>query len=391
MEAKNKEIINFNQNTKKIAEETQKISTENQKIIVENQNLLLEISQVNQENENLKKKIVDLSNNLKIFQEKSKNHENLISKMKNELNLNLDIKKENEIINKKNDEINKSLQSFQEIISKLLQKDKENEIKMANYIEMNRTLTNKNLMNETEIYNLQKKNQEEIAKLWKGKELIIENLKTENQNHLNERKEKEKEINILNNQNSLISQKIIKIEQEKIREINLLKTNSLEKEEEIKILTNLFKEKTTEIEILTAKISQKSDEKFAEETRREHEKFQNLNTNSNVFSNESLFELMERNLVNFWKFIEIMQEFFLAFKVLIMENDKESKFIGEIKKIYEGFFGILQSKNEEFKEKVKICKEMMSFRTEKQNLKEEFLKNFHYGDDLVEKIHGKKG
>ena len=292
------------------------------------------------------------------------------------MNLNLDLKKENEILNKKNDEINKSLQNSQEKISKLLQKDKENEIKLTNYIEMNKTLINKNLMNEAEIDNLQKKNQ-----------LIIENLKKETQNHLNERKEKETEMNILKNQNSLISQKIIKIEQEKIKEINLLKTNFLEKDQEIRILKNLLKEKTTDIDILTAKISQKTDEKFAEE----HEKIQNLNKNSSVFSNESLFGLMERNLVNLLKFIEIMQEFFLAFKVLIMENNNESKFIGEIKQIYEGFFGILQSKNEEFKEKIKICKEMMSFQNEKQNLKEEFLKNFHYGVDLVEKIHGKKG
>ena len=47
----------------------------------------------------------------------------------NVTNLNLDLKRVTEILNKKNDEINKSLQSSQEIISKLLQKDKENEIK----------------------------------------------------------------------------------------------------------------------------------------------------------------------------------------------------------------------------------------------------------------------
>ena len=75
------------------------------------------------------------------------------------------------------------------------------------------------------------------------------------------------------------------------------------------------------------------------------------------FSDESLVELMERNLSSSWKLIEILKEFSVLFKELIMESEKESNFLIEIKRLFDSIFTVLQ-KNEEL-EKLKVDKEIL--------------------------------
>ena len=105
------------------------------------------------------------------------------------------------------------------------------------------------------------------------------------------------------------------------------------------------------------------------------------------FSDESLVELMERNLSSSWKLIEILKEFSVLFKELIMESEKESNFLIEIKRLFDSIFTVLQ-KNEEL-EKLKVDKEILI--NHQREVKEEFMKNFLFGNYLVETIYMKKG
>jgi len=106
------------------------------------------------------------------------------------------------------------------------------------------------------------------------------------------------------------------------------------------------------------------------------------------FTNKGLFDIMEKNLVNSWKFFDIMQEILLSFKGLILENRQGSKFLIEIKRIFDGLLMALQRKNDEFQQKVKNCKDLMK---NNKDLKVEFMKNMEFGGDLIETIYGKKG
>lgn len=147
-------------------------------------------------------------------------------------------------------------------------------------------------------------------------------------------------------------------------------------------LAFLLFEKTAEIENLKNKMNQIKNQKFAEETRREP---------TISFTNESFFELMEKKIGNLRKIIEIIRELIGGFKGLVMESERESKFIGDINSVYEGFMEILQGKNEEFQQKNKALKERKNLQSKTVNSEVEFIKIFHFGDDLIEKICEKKG
>lgn len=117
-----------------------------------------------------------------------------------------------------------------------------------------------------------------------------------------------------------------------------------------------------------------------------------LERNVCFFSNKRVFDMMERNLVNSWRFFEILQEVLVGFKGLIIENvSQESKHLGDFRRIYEGLIGVLQRKKEEFQEKVKNCKELTKKNQGRDEITNEFIKNFEFGDNLVGTIHARKG
>ena len=109
-------------------------------------------------------------------------------------------------------------------------------------------------------------------------------------------------------------------------------------------------------------------------------------------SNKKVFDIMERNLVNSWRFFEILQEVLVGFKGLIIENvNHDSKNLGDFRRIYEGLIEVLQRKNEEFQVKVKNCKELTKKNQGRSEITNEFIKNFEFWDNLVGTIHARKG
>lgn len=323
------------------------------------------------ENKNQSSQITD---ELPIITNENKNHL---------MDENIRLKKENEDLNKQNVEFTIKLKDCNEIngnLEKTINKlKKESEI-LKKKIEEIWRIEQKNQENEMTIINLMLKNEKNEAEIKDFRKINQDIIKNQSQ-----------VSNIIKEKETIIKQ----YEEDKEKEINQLKENlAKENEKEIMHLTSLLIAKTEEIENLENKMKLINNEKFAEETRREPSTLKNkeiFQNNSIDFTNEGLFELMEKKIENLWRIIEIIQEFLMGFKGLMIENEKQSKFIGEIKNIYEGFIAILQSKNEEFQQINKICKERKNFQSEKLNLKEEFIKIFHFGDDLVEKIYEKKG
>ena len=60
-----------------------------------------------------------------------------------------------------------------------------------------------------------------------------------------------------------------------------------------------------------------------------------LEGNVCFISNKKVFDIMEKNLVNSWRFFEILQDVLVGFKGLIIESSQESKNLGEIRRVYE--------------------------------------------------------
>lgn len=116
-----------------------------------------------------------------------------------------------------------------------------------------------------------------------------------------------------------------------------------------------------------------------------------LEGNVCFLSNKRVFDMMEKNLVNSWRFFEILQDVLVGFKGLIIESEQESKNLGEIRRVYEGLVGVIKGKNEEFQKKVKNCKEIMKKNQGGTQITNEFFSNFEFGDNLIGTIHSRKG
>ena len=259
------------------------ITDELQIITNENKNLMDENIRLKKENEDLNKKNVEFTIKLKDCKEINENLEKKINKLKleskNIFDLNIDLMKESELLKKKIEEI-----CSKEKTSRLEEKNQENEMTIIN-------LMLKNEKNEAEIKEFRKINQDIIK----------------NQSQMS---------NIIKEKETIIKQ----YEQEKEKQINQLKENlAKENDREILHLNFLLIEKTEEIENLKNKIKQINNEKFAEETRREPPPLKT----KEIFTNENLFELIEKKIVNLGRIIEIMQEFLMGFKGLIIETEKQ--------------------------------------------------------------------